>query len=61
MEKKNKVEVFEVIDSKTAVSAECAVAMAEGASRLSGADIAVSVTGYAGPGDGADGTPCGTV
>ena len=51
----------EVIDSKTAVSAECAVAMAEGASRLSEADIAVSVTGYAGPGDGADGTPCGTV
>lgn len=50
-----------VIESKTAVSAECAVAMAEGAYRLSGADIAVSVTGYAGPGDGADGTPCGTV
>ena len=50
-----------VIESKTAVSAECAVAMAEGASRLSGADIAVSVTGYAGPGDGADGTPCGAV
>lgn len=51
----------EVISSKTAVSHECAVAMAQGALRLSGADIAVSVTGYAGPGDGPDGTPCGTV
>jgi len=51
----------EVIDDKTAVSAECAVSMAEGALRLSNADISVSVTGYAGPGDGPDGTPCGTV
>ncbi|MBR1797088.1 MAG: CinA family protein [Clostridiales bacterium] len=50
-----------VIEEKTAVSHDCAVAMAQGALRLSGADIAVSVTGYAGPGDGADGTPCGTV
>ncbi|MCQ2516313.1 MAG: CinA family protein [Saccharofermentans sp.] len=50
-----------VIEEKTAVSYECAVAMAKGALRLSGADIAVSVTGYAGPGDGEDGTPCGTV
>lgn len=60
-----KIEVLgvpqDVIDSKTAVSQECALAMARGALRLSGADIAVSVTGYAGPGDGADGTPCGTV
>lgn len=51
----------DVIKTKTAVSSECAVAMAEGALRLSHADIAVSVTGYAGPGDGEDGTPCGTV
>lgn len=50
-----------VIEEKTAVSYECAVAMAQGAYRLTGADIAVSVTGYAGPGDGEDGTPCGTV
>ncbi len=51
----------DVIQNKTAVSHECAVNMALGALRLSGADVAVSVTGYAGPGDGADGTPCGTV
>ena len=51
----------DVIETKTAVSSECAIAMAKGALRLSGADIAVSVTGYAGPGDGEDGTPCGTV
>lgn len=51
----------DVIREKTAVSSECALAMAKGALRLSGADIAVSVTGYAGPGDGEDGTPCGTV
>ena len=50
-----------VIEEKTAVSYECAAAMAQGAYRLTGADIAVSVTGYAGPGDGEDGTPCGTV
>ena len=51
----------DIIAAKTAVSHECAVNMALGALRLSGADIAVSVTGYAGPGDGPDGTPCGTV
>jgi len=50
-----------VINEKTAVSRECATYMARGAYMLTGADIAVSVTGYAGPGDGEDGTPCGTV
>lgn len=50
-----------VLETKTAVSHECAENMALGALKLSGADIAVSVTGYAGPGDGFDGTPCGTV
>ena len=51
----------EIIASKTAVSSECAVSMAEQALKLSGVDVAVSVTGYAGPGDGPDGTPSGTV
>ncbi|MBE6709191.1 MAG: competence/damage-inducible protein A [Ruminococcaceae bacterium] len=41
-------------------SEECAREMAEGARRLYSADIAVSVTGVAGPGDDGD-TPCGHV
>ena len=41
----------ETIEKYTEVSAECAKEMAEGARLLSGADYAVSITGYAGPGD----------
>jgi PncC family amidohydrolase len=43
------------------VSRETAVAMAEGALERSGADIAVSVTGLAGPGGDGSGVPVGTI
>ncbi len=44
-----------------AVSRECACAMAEGAARVLSCDIAVSVTGIAGPGGEEPGKPVGTV
>ena len=44
-----------------AVSQEVALAMVEGALKHSSADIAVSVTGLAGPGGGSKNLPVGTV
>lgn len=51
----------EMIDKKGAVSAEVAIAMASGARKRFGSDVAAAVTGLAGPGYSDPCLPIGTV
>jgi nicotinamide-nucleotide amidase len=51
----------ELLKAKTAVCGEVAEAMATGALERSGATVAVSITGVAGPSEDEDGNPVGLV
>jgi PncC family amidohydrolase len=51
----------DLISARGAVSREVALAMAEGVLSLFRADLAIAVTGIAGPGGGSRGKPVGTV
>ncbi len=51
----------EILERCGAVSSECAAAMATGSRGASGSDIAIAVTGIAGPDGGSEEKPVGTV
>ena len=50
-----------MISTKGAVSAEVAIALAEGIRRRVGSTLGIGITGIAGPGGGSDEKPVGTV
>ncbi|TKI05978.1 CinA family protein [Martelella alba] len=52
---------LKLLSAYTAVSDPVVREMAKGAKRLPDEDIGLAISGYAGPGGGADGTPAGTV
>jgi PncC family amidohydrolase len=51
----------ETLKEHTAVSVECAQEMSQGLHQNFSLDIAISITGYAGPGGGTDKFPVGSV
>ena len=51
----------DIIDTFGAVSVACVYAMAQGALKASEADVAVAISGVAGPEGGSDNKPVGTV
>ena len=60
--KRNVLQVrAETLAVHSAVSEACVQEMATGILSLAGADIAIAISGYAGPEGGEDGTPAGTV